>query len=46
METKVLFNLVEELADEAGGNKAGTTGTGMSARKLEEETEDFNGTPS
>jgi hypothetical protein len=31
-------------ADATGGNNQTVTGTGMSARKLEDETEDFNGT--
>lgn len=29
-------------ADTAGSNTQGTTGTGLSARKLDDETEDFN----
>lgn len=31
-------------ADAAGGNSQATTGTGVSAKKLEEETEDFSST--
>jgi hypothetical protein len=32
-------------ADATGGNAQGTTGTGVSAKKLESETEDFHGVP-